>query len=91
MFANNVLPLLIIHSQPVNQQCRIDQLEGSMQHTATLFHNFLEKGLNYFIQGFVHNIKICLASNMRARAPSGTKVEPTVAISEKKRRFAQTA
>ncbi|PFX12626.1 UBX domain-containing protein 4 [Stylophora pistillata] len=101
--------------RPVNQQCGINQSEGSVRHAAILSHNFfenmeganggvsspsdnlakipdqisvsflpdhsdlsqkvLEKGLNYFIQGFVHDIKICHAPNTGASAPSGTRVD----------------
>ena len=50
-----------------------------------LSQKVLEKGLNYFIQGFVHDIKICHAPNTGASAPSDTRVDAKCWRSMKKK------
>ena len=81
-------------SSPSDNLAKIpDQISVSfLPDHSDLSQKVLEKGLNYFIQGFVHDIKICHAPNTGASAPSGTRVDAKCWQSvKKKRRSAQTA
>ena len=64
-------------SSPSDNLAKIpDQISVSfLPDHSDLSQKVLEKGLNYFIQGFVHDIKICHAPNTGASAPSGTRVD----------------
>ena len=80
-------------SSPSDNLAKIpDQISVSfLPDHSDLSQKVLEKGLNYFIQGFVHDIKICQAPNTGASAPSGTRVDAKCWQSvKKKRRSAQT-